>query len=160
MFWIRPPKNGEITLCPNTCVAKCSYCVSQHRHVANDKIQMHNNLITSTFEFSARLYQIKIFVPGNLSKDRFTSCQYLNRQVCGRSECDFSHLGWFDHFDYILRSVIMQEASLRVSKSKQKLHKQLTFERFEIEYTIVHTAKCVTKSESAIVSETCAQRSH
>jgi len=50
-----PPKNGEITLCPNTRVVKCKYSVSQKRNEANDKVQRYNVLLTFIFEFAARL---------------------------------------------------------------------------------------------------------
>ena len=48
-FIVISPRNGEITLWPNTRVVKYKHCVSHKRNEANDKIQWYNILLTFTF---------------------------------------------------------------------------------------------------------------
>jgi len=64
-----PPKNGVITLWPNTRVLKCKYYVSQKPNGFNNKIHSYSILLTVISKFTPRLLWTKIFVPSNLSKD-------------------------------------------------------------------------------------------
>ena len=50
-----PPKNGVITLWPNTRVVKCKYSVSQKQIGFNNKIHWYSSVLTFVFEFTARL---------------------------------------------------------------------------------------------------------
>ena len=76
-----PPKNGEIALRSATnrgCVVKC---VSQKRNWSNNKNRWYNILVTCTFKFKWSLYQTKIYVHSNLSKDGKTTRQHSKSAI-------------------------------------------------------------------------------
>jgi len=52
---MNPPKNGVITLWPNTRVVKCKYYVSQKKNGFNNKIHWYSILLTFVSKFTARL---------------------------------------------------------------------------------------------------------
>ena len=85
-----PPKNGVITLWPNTRVVKCKYCVSQKQNGFNNKIHGYSILLNFIFKFAARILWTKICVLSNLSYCRITTWQYIKSGISpfvdGKSE--------------------------------------------------------------------------
>ena len=80
-----PPTNGEIALWPNTRVVKRKYCVLLKRNEANDKIQWYNILLAFIYQFTARLFYTRVFIPSTLR---------IFLESTRRPECNFSFLGW------------------------------------------------------------------
>ena len=85
-----PPKNGVITLWPNTRVVKCKYYVSQKQNGFNNKIHGYSILLNFIFKFAARILWTKICVLSNLSYCRFTTWQHIKSGISpfvdGKSE--------------------------------------------------------------------------